>query len=104
MPAFQTCAMSPSTNSSLPVMKQASSEARNATGDSKMALYGAARWQPTTAMISVVVHTLRRGKRLMPSTIVQLVEGVDLMSMDSSRPNRTGSIPEKTTPGGFAPK
>jgi hypothetical protein len=46
-------------------------------GDGKLAVCEPARWQPRTAMISAVMHTLGPGQRLIPSTIVLLVEGIN---------------------------
>jgi hypothetical protein len=46
-------------------------------GDGNLAVCKPARWQPTTAMISAVIHTLGPGQRLMLSTIVPLVEGIN---------------------------
>jgi hypothetical protein len=43
----------------------------------ELAVRKPARWQPTTAMISAVMYTLGPGQRLMFSTIVPLVEGIN---------------------------
>jgi hypothetical protein len=41
-------------------------------GDGKLVVCKPARWQPTTAVISAVIHTLGPAQRLIPSTIVPI--------------------------------